>query len=334
MQRDLVSRWTTTHWAVLVLAAALSVNGCSCGDDDAGTPDGGGGGVDSGGDDGGGESDGGAPDDGAIPADGETPVDGEVPTDGSTAPGPVMCQSHLYLCGNGMDDDGDGLIDSFDPDCLGPCDNNEEGFDLLISGGDTPTCLRDCYYDQDQGPGNDQCAWDTRCDPLSPDPRPMCAYTDPRPPSAQCPDPQAEMCHTFCGPLTPNGCDCFGCCELPAGSGTFVFLGSRDSAGMGTCTLERANAGDTDACHPCTPVGDCLNDCGPCELCLGRTELPPECLTPSDGGVPPVDSSVPPVDGGTPSLRCPDGRQPCGLSSDPLCPAGYYCVTGCCTFFG
>ncbi len=35
------------------------------------------------------------------------------------------CQGHIYQCGDLLDNDGDGLVDSEDPDCLGPCDNTE-----------------------------------------------------------------------------------------------------------------------------------------------------------------------------------------------------------------
>ncbi len=235
--------------------------------------------------------------------------------DGGCAP--VMCQEHLYACGNCMDDDGDGRADWADPDCLGPCDNNERGFDLLIPGGDARPCALDCYFDQDEGFGNDLCTWDHRCDPLEPDPSPLCGYRSPPPADAMCPATQPEACHDFCGPLTPNGCDCFGCCELPAGSGSFVFIGATDSAGNGTCDL--ASATDPSRCPPCTPVADCLNGCGRCELCLGRTTLPPEC-TP-DGGTPPGE-------------RCEPGIQACGLPGDPPCPTGDYCITGCCQHFG
>jgi len=34
-------------------------------------------------------------------------------------------------------------------------------------------------------------------------------------------------------------------------------------------------------------------------------------------------------DGGT-TQRCPGGQQPCGLPTDPACPNGYFCLTGCC----
>ena len=329
-----------------ILSMAILLPALACGGDDDGSGGdgdaGGGGGMDGGG--GGMDSGGAGMDSGVIVLpDGRviTPDGGGTPSDGGwggCVEGeciPVMCQSHLYACGDGMDNDGDGRIDAYDPDCLGPCDNNEEGFDLLIPGGDSAPCALDCYYDQDQGPGNDMCLWDHRCDPLEPDHNTLCMYQDPPPPSASCPDPQVAGCHDFCGPLTPNGCDCFGCCELPAGSGEYVFIGTVDSSGVGTCSLAAAMARDHEACHPCTPVADCLNDCGDCELCLGRTTLPPECTPPPPGtdAGPLPDGAVRP-DGGVDLMRCEGGEQPCGTPGDALCPAQYYCITGCCVFFG
>ncbi|NOY94613.1 MAG: hypothetical protein GXP55_25830, partial [Deltaproteobacteria bacterium] len=238
---------------------------------------------------------------------------------------PVMCQGALRACGDCVDNDDDGAADARDSNCLGACDNNESGLSTGIPGGDTPQCGLDCYYDTDQGSGNDQCHWDGRCDPLSPDAR--CSFEDPPPPSARCPDTQSSACLDFCRPLTPNGCDCFGCCELPARSGSFVFLGSVDSAGDPSCTMDAV--GDATRCHPCTPVrGECFNPCGRCELCVGRDpgSLPADCFPPPT-----------PTDAGTPAdagARCDPGVQACGLPGDPACPSAYYCLTGCCILFG
>lgn len=43
-------------------------------------------------------------------------------------------------------------------------------------------------------------------------------------------------CLAFCMPLTPNGCDCFGCCEVfaAAGSSRFVFIRGETGIGEGT----------------------------------------------------------------------------------------------------
>ena len=246
--------------------------------------------------------------------------------------GPIMCQSHIYQCGNTIDDDGDGLVDELDPDCLGPCDNNETGLHLMIPGGDSAPCKLDCYFDQDQGPGNDYCEWDHRCDPLEPDLNPLCTYRDPPPPSAVCPDPQDDRCDDVCGPLVPNGCDCFGCCNLPSGGDRWVFIGSVDAAGIPTCTMD--NVEDDDACHPCTPVANCLNTCEECELCLGKPTLPPSCFPPPPDAGP--DGSIPDggYDGGIPVPMCGTGEQACGVPGLPACPEFYYCLTGCCVFFG
>jgi hypothetical protein len=242
-------------------------------------------------------------------------------------------------CGDCIDNDGDGLIDQRDPDCLGPCDNNEANYYVDIPGSPPTNCGRDCYFDQDDGSGNDTCSWDFRCDPLDPGPS-RCMYTDPPPPSADCPTTQGDMCFDVCRPLTPNGCDCFGCCELPGGSGNFVYIGTYDEeTRAGTCAL--GSESDTTACRPCTPEMTCFNECGRCELCLGRTaaDLPADCFPPppTDAGTP--DSSVP--DGGTPPdsstpppPTCDDGRQACEVPGAGPCPDGYFCITGCCTFFG
>jgi hypothetical protein len=262
---------------------------------------------------------------------------------------PATCAGHQYQCGDCIDNDHDGLIDSRDPDCLNQCDNTEDVYDLGIPGGDTATCMIDCYYDSDQGPGNDGCTWDYRCDMLSPGDdsvRDHCAYDS----RISCPATQTTTCHSVCGPITPNGCDCFGCCEITPASGMFVYLGSTPSPGHPQCSPSSLH--DPLSCRPCTPVADCFNTCGHCELCFGRDTLPPDCFPPPpvdaavprpdasfpDGGhpdaySPSVDAAVPPTDSGIPP-RCTGTAQPCGLPGDPACPANDYCITGCCQFFG
>lgn len=226
---------------------------------------------------------------------------------------PVACeQNKVYACANCLDDDNDGKIDAHDDMCLGPCDNNESGFSLDIPGAGNAPCKLDCYFDKDSGNGNDHCSWDSRCDPKAPQ-APECPYEDPPPSAAKCPDMQEMSCLDYCLPLVPNGCDCFGCCEIPGESDNFVFLGSTDDNDEPSCTLDAAD--DPSKCHPCTPVLDCFNDCGKCELCLGKTVLPPECF-PGDGG-------------GSPTA-CAEGVQYCGPPQNTPCPDNYYCITGCC----
>jgi hypothetical protein len=279
-------------------------------------------------------------DDGGSPADGAT-ADGAA-ADGGAACVPAACDGRTYRCGNCLDDDGDGLVDAADPDCLGPCHNSETTYYPMIPGGDPSAmnCGRDCYYDDDNGSGNDGCSWDKRCDPLSPGGDGMCRHTTPTPPSARCAAEQSMACLDFCLPRTPNGCDCFGCCELPARSGRFVFLGTTGADGNPSCTREHVD--DPARCRPCMPHPSCVNPCERCELCVGRdpATIPADCFPPppADGGLP-VDGGPPPdgatpVDMGAPDPRCSGGRQPCGLPGDPPCPSGLYCLTGCCAFFG
>lgn len=240
----------------------------------------------------------------------------------------TTCAGRVTLCGNCLDDDGDGLVDAHDPECLGPCDNTE-GPALLAGVGGEPggPCLSDCYWDFGNGPGNDDCHWDHRCDPFAMAPTydpegPSCAYDASRVGGRDCPARQSAMCRDVCRPLTPSGCDCFGCCtfdaiaERPvAEGGTHVWIGSvAEGTIVGTCTLDVLD--DRTLCRPCTPVYDCYNGCGPCELCIGRTELPAGC---SEGG----------ADGGAPA-RCEGGEQPCGLGGEPECPLDTYCISGCC----
>lgn len=237
-----------------------------------------------------------------------------------------QCQGKIYQCGDLIDNDQDGLIDAEDPDCLGACDNTEDSFYGGIPGQNAAPCKQDCYFDQDTGAGNDDCYWNHQCDPLAqapsfpPSADAKCAH-DPAANTAgttkTCSEleaAQSAKCLDYCRPLTPNGCDCFGCCELPAGSGSYVWLGSTDG-NVGSC--DRDNLLDPAKCHPCTPVKSCFNDCGPCELCVGRESPAPDCA--EDAG----------ADGGE-AEQCASGMQPCGAAGQAACPPGAYCITGCC----
>lgn len=228
----------------------------------------------------------------------------------------TLCGLAANGCGDCVDNDDDGLVDSEDPECLGACDRSENALHFT-TGGLAPSCSVDCSFDWDLGHGNDACYWDHECDPLEvpPDYPPegiLCAY-DPNGnagPGLSCSDgmtAQAPECLDFCLPLVPNGCDCFGCCELPAGGGSHVWINSEDTIGYPTCEIEHAT--DPTKCKPCTPVPSCINPCEDCELCLGKPDLDPGC----------GDEQV-----------CPAGRQRCGLPCQPGCPEGEYCLTGCC----
>jgi hypothetical protein len=222
---------------------------------------------------------------------------------------PATCNGRTYACGDCVDNDGDGRRDSADPECLGPCQDREEGFDPQLPGMPTLTCssTRDCFFDHDTGNGNDGCRSDVRCDPLQPDP--SCT-----PGGATCPGTQSAACLQTCGALTPAGCDCFGCCGvvLPDGGTRNVSLASETAnaaAGISAPACSLATAGDTTACRACTPNPGCLEPCGPCQLCPGKTSLPAGCSA---------------------ADRCPGGEAPCGQPGDAACAEGAFCQLGCC----
>jgi hypothetical protein len=226
----------------------------------------------------------------------------------------ATCGGKVYECGNCLDDDNDCTVDSNDNDCFGVCDNNESGFKGEIPGQNSAPCKMDCYFDGDSGAGNDDCYWSHECDPF--EPQDSCEYD----PSASIPgtslscaelnDFQSQICDDICGPVVPNGCDCFGCCEVVTGSGTYtIYLGSEDGSGDGSCNSDGID--DPAQCHPCTQVDACLNTCSGCEVCFGQTELPPGCTV----------------------QECSGEQQPCGQAGQDPCPSGQFCTTGCCTAF-
>ena len=231
----------------------------------------------------------------------------ETPCEGNQQP---------YACGDCIDNDGDDRIDSMDPDCLGPCHDNEGSLYGALPGQDVEGCTKDCYFDRGAGAGNDGCAWNHQCDEREPS-GPECAY-DPEagvgspPRSCQEGSQQPQQCLDVCLELVPNGCDCFGCCQFE-GVDTPVFVGSK-ADGQPSCTRDALT--NPERCKPCTQVTSCLNRCDECELCVAQTELSAGSDCESQGGEPPQ--------------RCQMGLQACGLAGQEPCPRDYFCITGCC----
>jgi hypothetical protein len=275
----------------IVLRQRTDGGSADCDYPDAGT----GGGADAGSDAG---TEGGADAGADAGTDSDTDAGPDGGTDAGTGETCVVrqCQDKTYACGDCVDNDGDGLTDADDPECLGACQNAEDTFAGNIPGQNNAPCKHDCYFDKDTGHGNDGCLWDHRCDALAP--QNGCEYD----PTVNIPGTQlscseladggqSRLCIDTCEPLTPPGCDYFGCCELPSGSGNFVWIGSEDENGDPSC--DSTALSDADRCHPCTPVNDYLKPCGECELCAGMTELPAHCATEPDPPEPPTPDPEP-----------------------------------------
>jgi hypothetical protein len=309
----------------LSLATLLALNGCkdpaaaeageTNGTDETsvtGDGDGDGDGGDGDGDGGDGDGDGGDGD--GEPGDGDGDTEGAVCGNGVVEPGegcddgnvedgdgcsgvcgwegPIPCGGQVYACGDEVDNDMDGKTDLLDPECISPCDDDEGTFKTNLPG-QNEDCKADCYFDSNSGGGNDSCEWNLKCDPENSGAEIGCEYD---PDFAMCETEMPPECLEFCVPLLPNGCDCFGCCEI---NGDFVYL---DGA---NCSLD-----NLDSCTSCTFFENCNNPCEPeiCELCFGQdpSELPEECEEP----------------------ECGEGLQSCFDSTD--CPESFWCQTGCC----
>ena len=209
------------------------------------------------------------------------------------------CGGRPCACNDGLDQDGDGLSDGFDPECTGPFDDDEASFG---TGGPTlasPEC-QDCFWDHNQDNADDTCVY----------PRECTLTGDPPATGSACSECRVEnACIDHCRPSTPNGCDCFGCCEVTNRSGTVV-VNVLLAEG---CSVMNLN--DPQACPRCTPSATCRNPCGTCELCLGRKrrDLPMSCR-----GKPNEE----------PTPTCDDGERTC--SDTNPCPFPFYCNLGCC----
>ncbi|EDM80966.1 putative lipoprotein [Plesiocystis pacifica SIR-1] len=227
--------------------------------------------------------------------DGNTVDDDGCQADCTFPPGPIECGGQVYACGDEIDNDRDGKVDLDDPECISPCDDNESSFQTDLPGQNND-CKADCYFDSNSGSGDDKCEWNLKCDPENPGAEIGCEY-DPEFNPAMCMVQLEQDCLDFCVPNVPNGCDCFGCCEV---DGQFIYLDSSPN-----CSLD-----NLDGCQNCTFYEDCANPCVPeeCELCFGQdpSELDEDCEEPS----------------------CPEGFDSCINTAD--CPEGFFCSTGCC----
>lgn len=237
-------------------------------------------------------------------------------------------------CSDNKDNDGDTLIDWQDPECIAPCDNDEGSFATGIAGDNIDACKQDCFFDGNSGQGDDGCNWDLSCDPANPGKDIRCPYSGSTTGGRCSMATQSQKCIDFCRHVVPNGCDCFGCCEVYAnGTPTTVLL-------LPSCSV--AKIADTTACPRCTQNASCINTCGQCEVCLGKPAPDPSCYTtgtggaPGTGGTPGTGGSGGAAGtggaggtGGEPMGGCSAGFQYCGPGGMP-CMSGTFCLTGCC----
>jgi hypothetical protein len=274
-----------------------------------------------------------------LPGDGFVTID---TTDAGTFE--ILCGTEVCLCADGLDNDEDGLADGADSECTGPFDHNEETFATGIPGDNRDPKWQDCFFDGNSGAGDDSCRYHTDC--LTgdlPEDDADCTVTD--------------QCREYCAPLTPPGCDCFGCCEIALDDGSTVSILASD-----LCSID--NIDDEEACPRCVMTDTCGNECGECEICVGQTleDLPETCFEedppdgsggtgaggdgPGDGpggsGTGGSDAAGAPNSGGSgtggtpgddpPPNVCDGGAISCSTSDD--CGAGQYCGLGCCITVG
>jgi hypothetical protein len=275
----------TLSRGILIFVAALAV-GCS---DPAGNGGGDGGNT---GDDGGNTgTDGGD----TSPDGGNTGPDGG----GGT---PTCDPTNGPQCNNCIDDDGDGLIDGADPHCISALDDDESSFATGIPGDNVDLIWQDCFFDGNSGAGDDGCNQHVCCILGAPD-KESCPHQPHRYDPNNC--TLSQQCIDFCSPLSPPGCDCFGCCTVcHEGNCYDVYINATVAP---ECDLDVL--GDPTKCPTCVKQECGTGDCGGCVLCPGQTEddLPAEC-----GG----------------QNQCPGDSQPCDVTSD--CGTNMFCSNGCC----
>ena len=205
------------------------------------------------------------------------------------------CPAAGCACSNGIDDDGDGLVDADDPECVGSEDNDEGTFATGMPGDNRDPKWQDCFFDGNSGAGDDRCRYPTGClTGAIAQTDPACAIT--------------QYCLDHCAAFAPKNCDCFGCCTVPSGSGSVNIQLTK------TCT--EAKLGDPTACPRCVKSTACQPPETPPPPPTSTTPPPP----------PPTDTTPPPPP--PPPTTCSDGSPVCSDVSS--CNAGFTCVSGCC----
>jgi len=233
---------------------------------------------------------------------GVAPRDAEVEPDAA----PPMCGKNVCKCADGDDDDRDGLIDGADPECTSAIDDDEGTFGTGGAKSPLNEC-EDCFWDGNDSADDDGCMYPGPCRRDGPSVMPGPPAMTPAGMMKCRSCDVAPRCVDTCRGRTPNGCDCFGCCQITGEDGVPVNVVLGDE-----CAVK--HVGNDGKCPRCVPNPECFNPCGPCELCFGKTaeQVAAECADAGAGA----------------AGACDDGYEFC--SGDSACADGYYCVLGCC----
>ncbi|MCE9571903.1 MAG: hypothetical protein K8W52_01985 [Deltaproteobacteria bacterium] len=213
------------------------------------------------------------------------------------------CDLTKPQCSNGCDDDLDGKTDGADPECTGGIDDSEGSFATGIPGDNIDTVKQDCFFDGNSGSGDDKCEIHICC--LLTDPDCATKYSNPPFDPSSC-TTASQTCINACEPLTPPGCDCFGCCtECDATGCVDIYINPAIAPQCDETVIH-----DGAKCPVCTKVTSCDSPCGgdTCILCPGQdpSTLPATCT----------------------GATCPSGGATCTDSTS--CGSGNYCANGCC----
>jgi hypothetical protein len=271
-----MKRWLVVSFSILSLSLSVAACGGGGSGDIDGPPGGGGDGPPGGGD-------------GAPAADALTPPN---------------CMAGTTECTDCIDNDGDGRTDGYDIECTGAADDREDSFETGIPGDNMDTVKQDCFFDGNSGSGDDGCEIHVCCLLGAPD-QASCPFGANQYDPAECDDPQSQLCLDECAPLTPPGCDCFGCCTVCDDAGCVDII--TNPATAPNCDDDSIH--DPVACPVCVKNDSCGTPCDPanCILCPGQdpSDLPGSCS----------------------GNECPGGAQECTTQA---CPENSYCHGGCC----
>ncbi|HTL33348.1 MAG TPA: hypothetical protein VL326_09495 [Kofleriaceae bacterium] len=259
-------------------------------------------------------------------------------TDGMVILGDGMfggtCTAGSAQCADCVDNDMDGKIDGFDPECTGPADNDESSFATGIPGDNIDATYQDCFFDGNSGAGNDGCNQHVCCllqaggaTADTSDDIAACMALAPQSnydkyDRTKCYKPFGSTnvppkCTMNCGPLAPPGCDCFGCCTIC------------DATGCADVLINPAVSPNCDQTNVTDPGPDGTSGTAddPCKKCVKNMD----CGSPTCGGAtcilcPGQDPSTLPSS--CSGQTCPTGITACDAMG--ACPAETYCSNGCC----